>query len=229
MGDDLRPVRRALVSVHDKTGIDVLASALLSKNADIFATDSTARHLGEHGLPTSSVADLTGFGSLLGGRVKTLHPKVFAGVLSRGEQDAADLVSLGAPEFDLVVVNLYPFEQAANSRQTPKLEELIELIDIGGSALLRASAKNHRRVAVLSSPAQYPDAAAEIEKTGGTSLATRERLALAAFAASARFEATVHAALNRHLAAGERFPEVLTGPMERAGKLRYGENSHVRA
>jgi phosphoribosylaminoimidazolecarboxamide formyltransferase/IMP cyclohydrolase len=229
MGRDSLPVRRALFSVHDKSGIDSLARVLLSKGADIFATDSTARHLAERGLPTSSVADLTGFSQLLGGRVKTLHPKVFAGVLSRGEGDAEELKKVGAPEFDLVAVNLYPFEQAARSRAGASLDELIELVDIGGSALLRASAKNHRRVAVISSPSQCEAVAKEIESDGGTSLATRERLALAAFAVSARYEATVHSTLSRHLAPDERFPELLAGPLERAFPLRYGENSHVRA
>jgi phosphoribosylaminoimidazolecarboxamide formyltransferase / IMP cyclohydrolase len=222
------PVRRALLSVHDKTGLAELARELSSRNVQLVSTGGTAAHLREAGVEVRLVEEATGFPEILGGRVKTLHPKIFGGVLADETRDdhARDLSDSAIEAFDLVVVNLYPFERTVDGGASRN--ESIEMIDVGGPALARAAAKNHRRVAVVMDPADYEGILQEIRSTGGTSLATRERLAARAFARTAAYDA----AIARYLAgqAGEdSFPENLVLCFERVGALRYGENPHQRA
>ena len=185
------PVRRALVSVHDKTGIAELARELATRGVKIVSTGGTAEHLKKEGVETGSVEETTGFPEILGGRVKTLHPKIFGGVLADETRDdhASDLAKAAIEAFDLVVVNLYPFEETVS--RGARLSEAIEMIDIGGPALIRAAAKNHARVAVAVEPEDYEDLLAEIRSTGGTTLPTRARLAGRAFARTAAYDAAI--------------------------------------
>ena len=184
-------VRRALLSVHDKTGVAELARELAARGVKIISTGGTAEHLKKSGVEVSSVEETTGFPEILGGRVKTLHPRIFGGVLADETRDdhMSDLAKAAIEAFDLVVVNLYPFEETAARGARPA--ELIEMIDIGGPALIRAAAKNHARVAVLVAPEDYEDLLAEIRSTGGTTLPTRARLAARAFARTAAYDATI--------------------------------------
>jgi len=222
------PVRRALISVHDKKGVAGLARELASRGVRIVSTGGTAKHLQEEGVEVESVEATTGFPEILGGRVKTLHPKIFGGVLADDTRDdhASDLAKAAIEAFDLVVVNLYPFEETVARGARPS--EAIEMIDIGGPALIRAAAKNHARVAVAVEPEDYEDLFSEIRSTGGTTLATRARLAGRAFARTAAYDAAIARALSE-LPRGGEFPENLVLAFERVGALRYGENPHQRA
>src|SRR5512134_2989036 len=181
------PVRRALVSVHDKTGVDDLARGLAEAGVRVVSTGGTAAHLKKVGVDVALVEEETGFPEILGGRVKTLHPKIFGGVLGDDTRDdhARDMESAAIEAFDLVVVNLYPFEETVARGASRR--ETIEMIDVGGTALLRAAAKNHARVAVVVEPADYDAVIEEIRTTGGTRLETRERLAARAFARTAAY------------------------------------------
>jgi phosphoribosylaminoimidazolecarboxamide formyltransferase/IMP cyclohydrolase len=223
------PVRRALVSVHDKAGVAELCRSLAAAGVKVVSTGGTAEHLKRAGVEVSLVEEETGFPEILGGRVKTLHPKIFGGVLADASRDdhARDMEAAAIEAFDLVVVNLYPFEETVARGATRG--ETIEMIDIGGTALIRAAAKNHARVAVVVEPADYEELLEEIRATGGTRLETRERLAGRAFARTAVYDA----AIARYLAEGRRqeeaFPENLVLVFDRLGSLRYGENPHQRA
>jgi phosphoribosylaminoimidazolecarboxamide formyltransferase/IMP cyclohydrolase len=222
-------VRRALISVYDKTGVVELARELAGRGVAIVSTGGTAAALAQAGVEVALVEDTTGFPEILGGRVKTLHPKIFAGVLGDDARSdhAAEMARAEVASFDLVVVNLYPFEKTVASGASP--EEAIEMIDVGGPALLRAAAKNHARVAVAASPEDYDEILEEIRRTGGTSRALRERLAAKAFAKTAAYDA----AIARHFAGlgepDEAFPDRLVLSFERLQPLRYGENPHQRA
>jgi len=222
------PLRRALLSVYDKAGVLELARELASRGVELVSTGGTAAHLREAGVEVGLVEEQTGFPEILGGRVKTLHPKIFGGVLAdEGRDDhARDLAEREIIPFDLVVVNLTPFEQAASRGRSP---EAIEMIDIGGPALVRAAAKNHARVAVVVDPADYETVLAEVRATGGTILRTRERLAARAFARTAAYDSKI----ARHLSEGrereDTFAETIVLAFERMGSLRYGENPHQRA
>ncbi len=221
------PVRRALVSVHDKAGVVELARELSSRGVELVSTGGTAAHLKEAGLEVELVEDQTGFPEILGGRVKTLHPKIFGGVLadeSRADH-ARDLSEREIQPFDLVVVNLYPFEETAIRGRS---SEVIEMIDVGGPALLRAAAKNHARVAVLADPEDYELVLGEIRATGGTTLPTRERLAARAFAKTAAYDGAIAQYLSES-GKVEEFPDNLVLTFQRTGSLRYGENPHQRA
>jgi len=222
------PVRRALISVHDKTGIAELARDLAAGGVRLVSTGGTAAHLRQAGLDVSLVEEETGFPEILGGRVKTLHPKIFGGVLADDTRadHARELAESSIEAFDLVVVSLYPFEQTVAGGASP--EETIEMIDVGGTALIRAAAKNHARVAVLVDPSDYAPLMDEIRATGGTSLATRARLAARAFARTAAYDAAIAAYLSR-TRGDEAFPENLVLSFQRMGSLRYGENPHQRA
>ena len=224
------PVKRALVSVHDKTGVAELARGLADAGVRVVSTGGTAAHLKEAEVDVSLVEDETGFPEILGGRVKTLHPKIFGGVLADSTRDdhARDMEAQGVEAFDLVVVNLYPFEETV-ARRAPR-GETIEMIDVGGTALIRAAAKNHARVAVVVDPEDYEEVLEEIRSTGGTRLETREKLAGRAFARTAAYDA----AIARYLGEDRRredegFPENLVFAFDRIGSLRYGENPHQRA
>ncbi|HJW14245.1 MAG TPA: bifunctional phosphoribosylaminoimidazolecarboxamide formyltransferase/IMP cyclohydrolase [Thermoanaerobaculia bacterium] len=223
------PVRRALLSVHDKTGIVELARELAARGVTLVSTGGTASRLKEEGIEVGLVEETTGFPEILGGRVKTLHPRIFGGVLaddSRADH-ARDLSTAQIVPFDLVVVNLYPFEKTAASDASPA--EVIEMIDVGGPALVRAAAKNHARVAVVVEPSDYETVMEEIRISGGTSLATRERLAARAFARTAAYDAAIARYLEAAGPSEDPFPENLVLAFERVQTLRYGENPHQRA
>jgi len=222
-------VRRALVSVHDKTGVVELARALHALGVEILSTGGTARLLRDSGVAVREVADVTGFPEMLDGRVKTLHPGIHGGILARRDspEHMAALERHGIPLIDLVVVSLYPFEATA-SRPGVTRAEAVEQIDIGGPAMIRAAAKNHAGVAVVTDPSQYGPVIDELRKSGGAlGETTLARLAAEAFARTARYDAAIAAYL-----AGERGASVPPAPgldLEPAAPLRYGENPHQEA
>ena len=197
------PIERALLSVFDKTGLVEFARRLAAAKIEIVSTGGTARLLREAGVPVRDVSELTGWPEMLGGRVKTLHPKVHGGILlQRGkESDRQEAAAHGIAPIDLVVVNLYPFSATARKPGvTP--EELIENIDIGGPAMVRSAAKNFESVAVVTDPADYEAIAEEIEETRGVSLATRLSLARKAYARTARYDGEIATELERLAANG---------------------------
>lgn len=225
---DIAPVRCALLSVSDKAGIVDFARALARAGVRLLSTGGTARALRQAGLEVTLVEDHTGFPEMLGGRVKTLHPKVHGGILGLRDNPAhaESMAEHDIEPIDLVCIDLYKFELAAASKDAT-LEEAVEQIDIGGPAMLRSAAKNFRFVTVVSDPAQYPRVLAELAEHGGTTLATRTDLAAAAFERTCAFDAAISAHLRAHQ--GEPFPRVLTLHATRAGTLRYGENPHQPA
>ncbi|MGW2641417.1 bifunctional phosphoribosylaminoimidazolecarboxamide formyltransferase/IMP cyclohydrolase [Streptomyces sp. NPDC001348] len=233
-----RPLRRALVSVYDKTGLEELARGLHAAGVELVSTGSTAARIAGAGVPVTKVEELTGFPECLDGRVKTLHPRVHAGILAdlRLDSHREQLAELGVEPFDLVVVNLYPFRETVASGASP--DECVEQIDIGGPSMVRAAAKNHPSVAVVTSPARYADVLAAAAD-GGFDLATRKRLAAEAFQHTAAYDvavaswfassyAPVDAAADSGSAAGQ-FPDFLGATWQRAHTLRYGENPHQPA
>jgi phosphoribosylaminoimidazolecarboxamide formyltransferase / IMP cyclohydrolase len=231
------PIERALVSVFDKTGLVEFAQRLAAANIEIVSTGGTARLLRDNGLTVRDVSELTGWPEMLGGRGKTLHPKVHGGILfQRGkESDRAEAAGQGVVPIDLVVVNLYPFSATARKPGvTP--EELIENIDIGGPAMVRSAAKNFESVAVITDPTDYEAIANEIESTDGVSLATRLDLARKAYARTARYDGEIATELER-LAAdtdvtmqdASALPQRLSVTLERRQSMRYGENPHQSA
>jgi phosphoribosylaminoimidazolecarboxamide formyltransferase / IMP cyclohydrolase len=223
-------MRRALLSVSDKTGLVPFAQELARRGVEILSTGGTYRALAEAGVPVTSVEAYTGSPEVMDGRVKTLHPRVHGGILMRGEVDDADLERVGGRPIDLVVVNLYPFAQTF-AKSTASHDDIVENIDIGGPAMVRSAAKNHARVAVVTDPSDYAGLIAEIERTGEVSLPTRRRLAAKAFAHTAAYDGLVAAYLSSTDGVAEprrdeRYPRYLTLPFERAYVLRYGENPH---
>jgi phosphoribosylaminoimidazolecarboxamide formyltransferase / IMP cyclohydrolase len=231
--EGVRPVRRALVSVADKSGLEELGRRLAAAGAAIVSSGSTAGALAAAGVPVTPVSDVTGFPEMLGGRVKTLHPRVHGGILAdtRNPEHLGELEEQGIEPFELVVVNLYPFERTIASGATR--DEAVEQIDIGGPTLVRAAAKNFESVAVVVDPADYEPVLAEIESSGGVSRATRLRLAQAAFR---RIEEYDHAIAAWFAGQGndesrdteEDLPDRLDRSFVRVGRLRYGENPHQR-
>lgn len=219
---DLMPIRRALVSASDKTGLVETATALAAIGVEIISTGGTASALREAGLAVREVAALSGFPEILGGRVKTLVPQIHGGILARRDhpEHAAELARYGICPIDLVLVSLYPFAAAAERGDSPA--ECLETIDIGGPALIRAAAKNHEFVAVLTDPADYAPVLAEIAAEGGTRLATRRLLAQTAFACTAAYDAAIASWLAGQ--ASEALPERLILSARRCQRLRYGEN-----
>ena len=217
-------VRRALVSVADKTGIVEFARRLTDTGVELVSSGGTAAALDEAGVPVTLVEAVTGAPEMLGGRVKTLHPAIHGGILADPSDDAhrADLEAHDLETFELVVCNLYPFEDAVAAGATP--DEAIEQIDIGGVALLRAAAKNHRAVAVVSSPDQY-DRVAEAVENGTIGEDLRTELAQAAFFRTASYDAAILAWLHRE----EALPPAVVLPLQRTATLRYGENPHQEA
>ncbi len=227
------PIRRALLSVYDKTGLIDLARVLARAGAELLASGGTRMALLDAGIQVTEVADFTGQPEILGGRVKTLHPKIHAGILARRDlrADLAQLEAQGFPTIDLVVVNLYPFE-ATIARADATFAEAIENIDVGGPTLLRAAAKNHQHVAVLSSPREYQRLIASIEQQGGTTLDDRRRLAAAAFERSSEYDRAIAAYMKRAdgvPAENIAFPGTLELHFPLRGPLRYGENPHQQA
>lgn len=231
---DRKAITRALISVYDKTGLEELARALHGAGVEIVSTGSTAARIAEAGVPVTGVEELTGFPECLEGRVKTLHPRVHAGILAdtRKEDHLAQLEELGVAPFQLVVVNLYPFTDTVASGAG--FDECVEQIDIGGPSMVRAAAKNHPSVAVVVDPARYGDVARAVA-AGGFTRAERTRLALDAFRHTAAYDVAVAGWLGEQAAAGDddpaaaRFPEWVGRTWERAATLRYGENPHQRA
>ena len=218
----------ALISVYDRTGIADVAASLVAAGVPIFATGGTRRHLNAAGIAASDVGDLTGFPSLFDGRVKTLHPNVFGGILAdRGNPGhIAQAEQYGVPAIDTVIVNLYPFE-ATVAREAATLEEAIEQIDIGGVSLLRAAAKNYTHVTVLSDPAQYVSFVAALP-VGGLDVAARRRLATRAFERTAEYDSAIARYLEAGLTAND-LPGSLALTIPIAQALRYGENPQDRA
>ncbi|TDH61806.1 bifunctional phosphoribosylaminoimidazolecarboxamide formyltransferase/IMP cyclohydrolase [Dankookia rubra] len=221
------PVRRALLSVSDKTGLVEFARFLAGQGAEILSTGGTAKTLREAGIAVKDVSEHTGFPEILDGRVKTLVPQVHGGLL--GRRDLADhraqMAEHGIAPIDLVAVNLYPFE--ATVAQGAAFDDCIENIDIGGPAMIRSAAKNHAHVAVLTEPAQFALVQAEIAAEGGTTLATRKALAAAAYARTAAYDAAIGGWFAQQL--GEAFPPRLAFAGILKQTLRYGENPHQQA
>ncbi len=225
-----RPTRRALLSVSDKRGLVELARGLAALGFELVSTGGTARTLREAGLAVTEVAEVTGAPEMLDGRVKTLHPRIAAGVLA-DRHDAShrqQLAEQGIEPFDLVVVNLYRFEEAA-ARPGIGDAELIEEIDIGGPTLVRAAAKNHASVGIVCDPDDYTAVLAELEQQGALSDDARKALALKAFRLTAHYDAAIGAALAARWAPADRFPERLSLGLTRSQPLRYGENPHQAA
>jgi phosphoribosylaminoimidazolecarboxamide formyltransferase / IMP cyclohydrolase len=226
------PIRRALISVYDKTGLEDLASGLHAAGVEIVSTGSTAARIAAAGLPVTPVEELTGFPECLDGRVKTLHPRVHAGLLADTANAAhqAQLAELGIEPFQLLVSNLYPFEATVASGAPP--EESVEQIDIGGPSMVRAAAKNHRSVAVVIEPARYADVLAALAE-GGFTLDQRRHLAAEAFAHTAAYDIAVaswfaSAYAPDEIARDSGWPRVAGALWRRADVLRYGENPHQR-
>jgi phosphoribosylaminoimidazolecarboxamide formyltransferase/IMP cyclohydrolase len=229
--------RRALLSVSDKTGLVDLGRGLVTRGWELVSTGGTARTLRDAGLPVTDVAAVTGSPEMLDGRVKTLHPRVHAGLLAdrRLPEHRQQLLGAGIAPFDLVVVNLYPFA-AALERPGISVDELIEEIDIGGPSMVRAAAKNHASVAIVTSPARYDDVLAALDSEAGLSDTLRRELALEAFAHTAAYDARIAAELpGRFAAAGlvtapeDPYPATLALALEKVETLRYGENPHQPA
>jgi len=223
------PVRRALVSVSDKTGLEDLGRGLAGAGVEIVSTGSTARRLAAAGVPVTPVAEITGFPECLDGRVKTLHPGVHAGLLAdrRRPEHVAQLAELGIAPFDLVVVNLYPFVETLVSGGDS--EQVVESIDVGGPAMVRAAAKNYPSVAVVVDPAGYADVLTAV-RAGGFDLAGRAALAATAFAHTASYDMAVANWFAQEVAVeGEWWPSFAGLALDRTAVLRYGENPHQRA
>jgi phosphoribosylaminoimidazolecarboxamide formyltransferase/IMP cyclohydrolase len=233
--NDLRegqiPVRRALVSVYDKTGLEDLARGLHDAGVALVSTGGSAALIEGLGLPVTKVEDLTGFPECLDGRVKTLHPAVHAGILAdrRLETHVEQLVDLGIEPFDLVVSNLYPFTKTVASGASP--DECVEQIDIGGPSMVRAAAKNHPSVAIVTSPERYRDVLAAVA-AGGFTLDQRKALAAEAFVHTATYDVAVASWMSSVLtdtSGGTGFPAWVGATWDKAAVLRYGENPHQPA
>ncbi len=228
-------IRRALVSVADKTGLVEFCRGIHELGLEIVSTSGTAKALREAGLEARSLDSITGFPEILQGRVKTLHPKIHGGILlRRGDpEQEREAANFGLEPIDMVVVNLYPFARAAAGAHSPYSREVIEQIDIGGVTLIRAAAKNFENVAVVVSPEDYPAVLKELALgQGQLALETRRRLALSAFRHTAGYDAMISAAWDETPspeAEGGPFPQTMTFSLAKAQELRYGENPHQRA
>jgi phosphoribosylaminoimidazolecarboxamide formyltransferase/IMP cyclohydrolase len=231
MMNDRQPVRRALVSVYDKTGLEALARGLADAGVELVSTGSTAARIAAAGVPVTKVEDVTEFPECLDGRVKTLHPRIHAGLLAdrRLESHVSQLEAMGIAPFDLVVSNLYPFAETVRSGAAP--DEVIEQIDIGGPSMVRAAAKNHASVAVIVNPGEYGAALAAIA-AGGFTLAERQALAVEAFRHTATYDIHVASWMGTAISAddeGTGFPGWVGMSAKRRTALRYGENPHQAA
>ncbi|HVC00991.1 MAG TPA: bifunctional phosphoribosylaminoimidazolecarboxamide formyltransferase/IMP cyclohydrolase [Steroidobacteraceae bacterium] len=226
----LTPIRRALLSVSEKQGVVEFARALRERGIELLSTGGTAKLLLRHGVPVKEVAEHTGFPEIMGGRVKTLHPRIHGGLLGRRGIDDAVMREHGIEPIDLLVVNLYPF-CATVARPDCRYEDAVENIDIGGPAMVRAAAKNHESVAVVVDPADYRPLLDELSANqGGTNLAMRQRLAAKAFAHTAQYDAMVSAYFTGAIGAGSAsFDDDLNLSMRKRLDLRYGENPHQQA
>jgi len=220
----VKPIKSALISVYHKDGLDPVIEKLKELNIRIYSTGGTAKYLEERGAEVNAVEELTDYPSILGGRVKTLHPKVFGGILGRREEegDLAQLAEYAIPEIDLVVVDLYPFEDTVASGAEE--QEIIEKIDIGGISLIRAAAKNYKDVLIVSSRSDYPFLLDVLNRTkGGSELEDRKEMAAKAFAVSSHYDAAIY----QYFAKAEELP-ALKLSVDHRRSLRYGENPHQR-
>jgi phosphoribosylaminoimidazolecarboxamide formyltransferase/IMP cyclohydrolase len=217
---------RALISTYDKTGLDVFARGLVDLGWQLVASGGTAAYLEDLGLAVEQVESLTEFPEMLGGRVKTLHPRIHAGILARrdNDEDVATLEEHGISPFDLVCINLYPFEQVAGQKGVTETEA-VEMIDIGGPSMLRGAAKNFAHVAPVCQPERYGFILDELRTSGALSLETRRELAAETFAATAAYEAAIATWFSER----ETFPETLVVALDKVLDLSYGENPHQRA
>lgn len=232
MSSDLLPVRRALLSVSDKTGLIDLARALAARNVELLSTGGTAKAIREAGLPVKDVSDATGFPEMMDGRVKTLHPMVHGGLLGRAGTDDAVMAEHGIAAIDLLVLNLYPFE-SVTAKADCTLADAVENIDIGGPAMLRSAAKNFARVAVATSPDQYDALLAELASTDGKlSAAKRFELSVAAFNRVAQYDAAISNYLSAvtdtsaSVPVRNEYPAQMNSSFIKVMDLRYGENPH---
>lgn len=228
-GEDLQvSIRRALISVSDKTGIVSFAKQLAELGIEIISTGGTHRVLEEAGVPVTGISEVTHFPEIMDGRVKTLHPKIHGGLLAIRDLPShiSAMEENGIEAIDLVVVNLYPFQQTIQ-KPGVTVEEAIENIDIGGPSMVRSAAKNHQYVTVVVDPADYEEVIAQLQKDGSTSLETRRQLAAKAFGHTAAYDALIANYFNELL--GITFPEQLTVTYNKQQALRYGENPHQQA
>jgi len=225
---DIVPIRRALISLSDKAGLDQLAAGLVKAGVELVSTGGTAARLRELGHQVRDISDLTGFPEMMDGRVKTLHPKVHGGLLAvRDNQDhVASMEEHGIGAIDLVVVNLYPFE-ATVAKGSPR-DEIIENIDIGGPSMVRSAAKNHEFVAIVTDTADYAELIGQIEAQGGTDLAFRRRLAAKAYALTGAYDSMI-ASWFAFADQGLAYPDTRFIVGKKAQELRYGENPHQKA
>lgn len=216
---------RALISVSDKTGIVDLAKGLKTKGCEILSTGGTAKILRDNGIDVKEVSDMTGFPECLDGRVKTLHPAVHGGILARRDirEHMEQLVNLNIETIDIVVINLYPFKETI-LKEGVELEEAIENIDIGGPAMLRSAAKNHKDVIVISDPCDYKNVLKNMDDDGNISYDERYRLALKVFQHTAAYDSLIASYLREKIS-GE-LPDEISLTYEKCGDLRYGENPH---
>ncbi len=230
-------IRRALISVSDKTGLAEFAKRIAARGVEIVSTGGTRRFLLDHGIDAKEVAEYTGFPEVMDGRVKTLHPKIFGGILARRnlEEDQHALRDHAILPFDLVVVNLYPFE-ATIAKSGVTFDEAIEQIDIGGPSLIRAASKNHAFVTVATSPSQYEEIVSQVESHGGTTDALRRRLAAECFASTATYDAAIAHYLSQQTEPASDLsqhdavlPKALDVRLTKKLDLRYGENPHQLA
>ena len=219
-------MRRALLSVYDKTGVAAFAEGLQRLDFELLASGGTADLLAEAGVPVTRLEEVTGFAEILGHRVVTLHPAVHGGILARRDvaEDIADLEAHGIQPIDLVCVNLYPFERTVG-RLDVNWDDAIEQIDVGGPALLRAAAKNHAHVVVVSRPEDYDTVLDELRASGDVSGENRRSLAARAFATTSSYDSAVATWFSRE----ERFPATLVPVFDHELDLAYGENPHQRA
>lgn len=223
------PIRRALISVSDKLGLAGFAKGLTSAGVELYSTGGTRRHLEAEGIPVRDVSEYTGFPEMMDGRLKTLHPKIFGGILCRHDnpEDMKSLAEHGIQTFELVAVNLYPFE-ATIARGGVTEAEAIEQIDIGGPSLVRASAKNFAFTTIATRPEQYSTILDQIAANGRTTLELRRQLAADAFAHTARYDQAI-AAYFAGLTTEQEFPGRISMTLKRKAVLRYGENPHQKA
>jgi len=226
---DIVPIRNAILSVSDKLGIVDLAIGLKAAGVDLYSTGGTRKHLEESGVPVCDISEYTGFPEMMDGRLKTLHPKIFGGILAKrdNEEHLASMVEYAMDAIDLVVVNLYPFSATA-AKVGVSRGEVIDQIDIGGPSLVRAAAKNHSHVAVATAPEQYGEILAALETKGGTTLSLRQQLAYEAFEHTATYDRGIADYLGGESISRE-FPATMNISLRRKMQLRYGENPHQRA
>ena len=225
---DLRPIRRALLSVSDKTGIVELAKALVDAEVELLSTGGTAKLLAEAGLPVKEVSSHTGFPEMMAGRIKTLHPRIHGGLLGRRGTDEDVMAEHGIAPIDLLVVNLYPFE-ATISKEDCDLPTAIENIDIGGPAMLRAAAKNHQDVTVLVDADDYQSVIDAINNDGGTSLDLRFAMAAKTFSHTARYDGLIANYLGKAISGESNYSDTFSVQFDKVQDMRYGENPHQSA